>query len=296
MRFESIVVDVDATAAVHPELERAAILARRCGARLTIVDSMAARDARPLPAGIDEAVVAGRRQDLLRLAHRVPELPTTARLLVGPSATVLIEEVVRSKHDLLVRSHARDVTAASDEDGGVGEELVRKCPCPVLLVGHGRMPEQPRIVGVVTLGKDDAATDPSGARVVEVMLAMARLEHGAPMLLQTWEPFAEQMIRAHSPADAFATYVETARRRVAGNLAALTRSFGAGVSDIRTIARRGRPEDIIPEFAVREGIDLVVMAKPACHAGIAGFFFVGTTLKLLKKLTCSLLAVRVPAN
>src|SRR5688572_6877803 len=38
-RFESILVDVDAAAAVHPELDRAVSLARRCGASLTIVDT-----------------------------------------------------------------------------------------------------------------------------------------------------------------------------------------------------------------------------------------------------------------
>jgi len=294
-KFESIVVDVDATAAVHPELDRAAILARRCGASLTIVDSMTAyaHDTHPRPADFDEDVVAGRRQELVRLARRVPEIPTTSRLLVGSSATVLIQEVLRSKHDLLVRSHARDLTAASGHDGAVDEELVRKCPCPVLLVGPGRTPERPRIVGVVTAGKEDSPKqDPLGVKVVELTLSMARLEGGAPMLLQTWEPFAEQMIRANSLEDAFAAYVEAARCRLAANLAELTQSLGDTVSDIRTISRRGKPEDIIPEFTVREGIDLVVMAKPAGNGSIAGFFFGGASLKFLKKLTCSLLAVK----
>ncbi len=65
-----------------------------------------------------------------------------------------------------------------------------------------------------------------------------------------------------------------------------------GVSHIQTITRRGKPEDIIPEFTVREGIDLVVMANPTSDGGIAGFFFGGASLKFLKKLTCSLLAVK----
>ena len=161
--------------------------------------------------------------------------PTTSRLLVGQSATVLIEEVLRSKHDLLVRSHARDLTAALDHDGTVDEVLVRKCPCPVLLVGPGRTPEKPRIAGVVTAGNEDSPKDPLGVKVVELTLSMARLEDGVPMLLQTWEPFGEQMIRANYSEDAFAAYVEAARCRLAANLAELTRSVGDNVSDIRTI-------------------------------------------------------------
>lgn len=293
-RFESILVDVDATASVHPELDRAAILARRCGASLTIVDSTTAHvhDARPLPADIDEDIVAGRRHELLRLARRVPEIPTTSRLLVGQSATVLIQEVLRSKHDLLVRSHARDLTAASDHYGAVDEELLRKCPCPVLLAGPGRAPERPRILGVVTAGRDDSVADALRVNVVELTFLMSHLEDGVPMLLQTWVPFAEQMIRANSLDDAFAAYVEAVRQRTAGNLTELTELFAGNVSDIRTMSRRGKPEDIIPEFIVREGIDLVVMAKPTGDGSIAGFFFGGTSLKFLRKLTCSLLAVK----
>jgi universal stress protein E len=294
-RFTSILVDVDATAAVHHELERAASLARRCGASLTIVDSMTASAdaAGPLPANIDEAVVAARRDALVRLACRVREIPSTSRLLVGPSATVLIHEVLRSKHDLLVRSHARDLSVgSSNRYGAVDEELLRKCPCPVLLVGPGRTPASPRIAGVVTAGGHDSPEDALRLKVVELTRLMARLEDGAPMLLQTWAPFAEHMIRTNSLEDAFAAHVEAVRHRAAGHLAQLTQSLGGNVSDIHTMSRRGEPSDIIPEFTVREGIDLVVMATPTNTGSIAGFLFRRASLTFLKKLTCSLLAVK----
>jgi universal stress protein E len=294
-QFESILVDVDATAAVHPELDRAVSLAHRCGARLTIVDSMttSAHATHRLPVNIDEGVVAGRRHQLERLARRacMPKIPTTSQLLVGQPATVLIQEVLRSNHDLLVRSHARDLTAASVHDGAVDDELLRKCPCPVLLVGPGRAPESPRIVGVVT-GNEGSAADHLGVKVVELTLSMARIEDGAPMLLRTWVPFAEQMIRTNALEDAFVAYVEATRRRMVENLAELTQSFRNGVSHIPTMTRRGRPEDILPEFTVGQGIDLVVMAAPPSDGGIAGLFFGGASLKFLKKLTCSLLAVK----
>jgi universal stress protein E len=292
-RFESILVDVDATAAVHPELDRAVRLARRCGASLTIVDSMtaSAHVPHPLSADLDEDIVAARRHQLRRLARRTPEIPTTFELLVGPPATVLIQEVLRSNHDLLVRSHARDLTAGSNHHGAINEELLRKCPCAVLLAGPGRTPEKPRVVGVVTAGKKDAPEDPLGVKVVELTLSMAHLENGAPMLLQTWLPFAEQMIRTNSLEHSFATYLEAERRRTAGSLAELTQSFAGTVPEIRMVSRRGKAEDIIPEFTVGQGIDLVVMAAPACNS-ITDLLFGGSSLKFLRKLTCSLLAVK----
>ena len=255
-RFESILVDVDATAAVHHELERAVSLARRCGARLTIVDSMTvpAHGARALPADVAEDVVAARRRALECLARRLPDLPATARLLVGNPATVLVQEVRRSKHDLLVRSHARDLTAGGSRHyGAVGEELLRKCPCPVLLVGPGRTPERPRIVAVVRGTSDDSTEDAAQITVVKLALLMARLEDGVPALLQTWVPHAEEMIRMHSLDDAFAAYLEAVRHRTAGDLACLTRSFDGNLSNVRTISLKGDPEEIVPEFTVPKG-------------------------------------------
>jgi universal stress protein E len=292
-RFENILVDVDAMAAVHHELERAVNLARRCGASLTIVDSMAvpAYHARPLPTDVAEDVVAARRRALEYLARRVVNIPTTSKLLVGQSAIVLIEEVVRSQHDLLVRSHARDLTAGSKRHGAINEELLDKCPCPVLLVGPGRAPERPRIVGVLRDPGDDRAHDALRAAVVDLTLLMARLENGSPALLQTWVPFAEEMVRTNSPDDAFAGYLEEMRHRSAADLAHLTRSLDANLAGVRTMSLKGSAEEILPQFTIREGVDLVVMATPASCRGISRMLLRRGSQRFLQRLTCSLLAV-----
>jgi universal stress protein E len=292
-RFESILVDVDATAAVHPELERAVNLARRCGARITIVDSMtvAAYDARPLPTDAAEDVVSARHRALEYLARRVLHIPTTSRLLVGHPSTLLIEEVVRSHHDLIVRSHARDLTAGSKGHGAINEELLDKCPCPVLLVGPGRTPERPSIVGVLREIADNPAQEALRAAVVDLTLLMARLEDGAPAFLQTWVPFAEDMIRTNSPDDAFAGYLEAMRHRTAGDLASLTRSLEGSCAGVRAMSLKGNPEEIIPQFVVREGVDLVVMATPMSCRGITRMLLRRGSQRFLQRLTCSLLAV-----
>ena len=295
-QFKSILVDVDAMAAVHPELERAVKLARRCGASLTIADSttVSAHSPRELPADIDEDVAVTRRRELVRLARRAAGVPTTTRLLIGSSATVLIEEVVRSNHDLLVRSHARDVIAGgSTRHGAVDEDLLIKSPCSVLLVGPGRTPEHPRIAGTVRTRSEHAVDDALSKKVIELTLLMTRLEDGLPILLQTWVPFAEGMIRTNALDDGFTAYVEAVRQRTAGDLAFLARSFGGSLPRVLTMSRRGEPEDVIPEFAVNEGIDLVVMAAPTNEGGISEMLFGRPSQKLLQRLTCSLLTVRL---
>jgi nucleotide-binding universal stress UspA family protein len=292
--FKSILVDIDATALAHPALERAIRLARSSGARLTITDVMTvpAYARRYLPADVEEDMVARRRQQVARIAHAVTDVTTEVRLLVGRPATVLIQEVLRSEHDLLMRSHARDVTASGPQPfGAVDMELLRKCPCPVMLVRHGNMEPHPQIAGAVNASTEEQAERALNTRIVELTLLMAELEGGVPMLLQAWAPFAERMVRGHSSDDAFAAYVEDVRCRTAGDLRQLAQSFGGRLSGVQMIHRRGEPEDVIPEFVAAQGIDLVIMGTVA-RSGIAGLLIGNTAERVLRKLPCSVLAVK----
>ena len=292
--FKSVLVDIDAALPEHPALERAIRLARASGARLTITDVMTvpAYARRYLPADVEEEMVSRRRQQLARIADAVTDVATEVRLLDGRPATVLIQEVLRSNHDLLMRTHARNLAPSGPQPfGAVDMELLRKCPCPVLLVRQGTVRQHPQIVGAVNASTEEPAERALNTRIVELTLLMAELEGGVPILLQAWAPFAERMVRSHSPADAVAVYVEDVRQRTASDLRQLAQSFGSRIAGVQTVHRRGEPENVIPEFAVAQGVDLVVMGTVA-RGGIAGLLIGNTAERMLKSLPCSVLAVK----
>jgi nucleotide-binding universal stress UspA family protein len=292
--FKSILVDIDATVAAHPALECAIGLARGSGARLTITDVMTvpAYARRYLAADVEEEMVSRRRQQLERIARAVTDVHTEPKLLVGRPATVLIQEVLRSNHDLLLRSHARDAAPAGPQPfGAVDMELLRKCPCPVFLVRHGGVPPHPQIAAAVNASTEEASEHELNIKIIELTLRMAELLEGVPTLLQAWAPFAERMVRGHSSDDAFAAYVEDVRQRTAGDLRQLVQSFGERLSGVQTVHRRGQPEVVIPEFVVAQGIDLVAMGTVA-RGGLAGLLLGNTAERLLRKLPCSVLAVK----
>lgn len=292
--FKSILVDIDAAAPAHPALERAIRLARAAGATLTITDVMTvpAYARRYLPADVEEAMVRQRRQQLEGLARSLTDLDTKARLLFGRPATVLIQEVLRSAHDLLVRAHARDMTASGSLPfGAVDMELLRKCPCPVLLVRHGSPEEHPKIVGAVNASTEEASEQALNVKIVELTLLMSKLEGGVAMLLQAWAPFGERVVR-HNTSDArFEAYVEDVRQRTTRDLEQLVQSFGDRLAGAHAVNRRGEPETVIPGFVVAQGIDLVVMGTVA-RSGIAGLLIGNTAERVLRKLPCSVLAVK----
>lgn len=290
--FKSIIVDIDTSVAAHPALDRALRLARKCGAKLTITDVLTfpAYARGYLPANVEEEMTTSRRERLAELASAAG-FPVQSRLLAGRPATALIQEVLGSDHDLLVRSHARDLAAPEPRSfGAIDMELIRKCPCPVLLVGPGGTRARPQVVGAVNASTDEEAEQALNRKLVEMTLLMSALEEGTPMLLQAWAPFAERTVRSHSHGDAFAVYVEDVRRRTEDDLVRLAQS-ATGSTAVQTAHVRGEPEDVIPAFVVSRDVDLVVMGTQA-RAGIAGMLIGNTAERVLRKLSCSVLAVK----
>ncbi|HET9950112.1 MAG TPA: universal stress protein [Longimicrobiales bacterium] len=292
--FRSILVDIDATAAYHPELDRAVRLARAAGAKLTIADVMSVPpEARAyLSEDLERQLVSHRRDQLENVARTVAGVPVQAVLLSGRPATALIREVLRSGHDLLVRSHARDLVARPPAPyGAINMELFRQCPCPVLVEGPGAAVTHPRILGAVHATSEDPADQALNAKIVELTLLVARLEQGTPMLLHAWEPYAEELVRRYAGGETVPAYVASAAERGRESLMRSAAPVRDRVAETQMFLRRGWPDDVIPEFAVAEGVDLVVMGSVA-RSGISGFLIGNTAERVLRKLTCSVLTVK----
>lgn len=295
MSFTSILVDIDATASAHPALERAIVLAKGSGAKLTIVDAVTIPDnaSRYLPAGIEESLVQGRRQQLSRIGLQVREVQATAKLLVGRPSTALIEEVLRSNHDLVLRSHARDVaTSGSSGFGAVDMELLRQCPCPVFLVRQGQPSTRPRIACAIDASSEDPSAQALNTKIVKLGLAVADyLDSDSPILFHAWVPFAERTVRSHAGDVEFAAYLEGTRQRATSTLSRIARSFEGRFDTRATVLRRGEPHHVIPEFVVSECIDVLVMGTVA-RGGILGMLIGNTAERVLRKLPCSVLTVK----
>jgi hypothetical protein len=61
---------------------------------------------------------------------------------------------MQSRHDLVVRSDVRDLNTHGPERYGAADiELLRQCPCPVMLAGPA-LGTQPRVCGAVRAGTE----------------------------------------------------------------------------------------------------------------------------------------------
>jgi nucleotide-binding universal stress UspA family protein len=285
---------VDATASVQPAVDRAAQIARACGAGLRIVDVVSASvDARrSLSPDLENELMTRRRQQLARIAYSVRDVPADLDLLSGPPADALIEDVGRFGHDLLVRAHTRDLVARGPKAfAAVDAELFRRCPCPVWAVGPGPAPPSPKIVCAVDASATDRVKEALSKRLVEVGQFFARVQGGSLILLNAWRPLAEEHVYSHATDDAFAAHLDNTRNGAKDRLARFAESFGTRLAGVQLELRRGALENVIGEFVVAEGVDLVVVGTLG-RTGLTRRLVGNTAERVLQRVPCSVVAVK----
>ena len=291
--FRKILVDLDAMASAQPALDRAVRLARLTGATLRIVNVVSTSpDGRhSISPALDDDLLRRRRDELARIAYGIRGVPVDTDLLSGPPADALIRDVIRFGHDLIVRSHARDLIAAGAVYAAdVALELVRRCPCPVWAVGPGAPAAEPRIVGAIDV-TEEPARQRLNAKVIEAALAFTRLMEGSLTLVHAWRPSFEGRVESLCSAEEFAQYADKARRTAKASLAAIADTFGSRLAGVRFELRRGSAEDVVPQFVVDEDVDLLVIGTTGKRRFLRRLLG-STAERLLRRVPCSLVTVK----
>ena len=293
---KSILVDIDAGAVDHPALERAVSLAARSHGQVKVVDVLplvppSVRDF--LSPELECDLVDRRRERLQAIANRVQGVTATSELLRGRPGTALVQEVLRSGHDLLVRSHGRDASAGPRPFGAVDMELLRNCPCPVWLVARHDAHRPWRILAAVHASSDDTIEQALNETILEWALTLYEFGDARLTILQAWTPYGASILKSHMPADEFAEFLETSRRNEEDALTRFLAPFGERLTNVAAESVYGEPEDAIARFVDAHGIDVVVMGTVA-RTGIAGLVMGNTAERVLQRLRGSVLAVKPP--
>ena len=293
----SILVDEDAGGTHHPALEHAAGLARRCAARVKIVDVLpwvpsAVRHF--VTPDIEKELIEHRRQGLAALAKDVSDVPVTTELLRGRPATAVIQEVLRKNHNLLVRSHGRDLAESSRPFGAIDMELLRQCPCPVWLVGsRSGATDQWRILAAVRATTTEPEEQQLNAQILEWALLLKSPGGAELTVLQAWMPYGASLLRSRMSPDEFSEFIETSRRTEHEALSNFLAPYRERLTGAAVELVHGEPEDAITRFVESHGVDVVVMGTVA-RTGIAGLVMGNSAERVLQRLRGSVFAVKPP--
>ncbi|HKJ72412.1 MAG TPA: universal stress protein [Gammaproteobacteria bacterium] len=299
-QFKRILFFANPDAETETALERAAALAERNGAQLTLMDVL---DPVPGVMGdlidgwsaerLSEAICDSRRVELDALAAPARErgVRTEVRVVLGKPFLEVTREVLRGGHDLLIKG-----APAGRAAGLVSTDmhLMRKCPVPIWVIKGGYGAGPMRILAAVDPDPEEPENDALNGRILQLAGSLAAWEQAELHVVHAWQVVGESMLRSGrglltaKEVDALERGIEDSHRQ---RLKALLDAHGR--DDVRTVPhiRKGEPSDVILDTADAQRAHLIVMGTVA-RTGLAGFFIGNTAEEVLKESRASLLTVK----
>ena len=299
-RFQNILVTVDSRFDTHPALEWAVRLAQRNQARLTIVDVMPDL---PWIAKLvltdselsHEALAEQKHRMLDTVAQPVRDqgVEVTTELLFGKTSFAIMNEVLRSGHDLVVRVTKGAHSGRIGFFGTTSLQLLRKCPCAVWLVRPDTPPRFERVLAAIDPAAEDVAREALNHTIMDLGKSIAEYDNGELHVVHAWELFGEHVLKSRYKSDELAEAKRNAEAKVAGAVDRFLSPYGLDhqAETVHVLSDELGPGHAIPELAIRERMDLVVMGTIA-RTGVTGALMGNTAEKVLDRIECSVLAVK----
>lgn len=314
-RFKNILCVAQTGEACKPALERAVMLAENNQASLTVVDviprvtaGIGLPEGGPISADLQAAMLNAHMQVLESLIGPYhTRLEIKIRVLVGVSFLEIVREVLRTRHDLVIKVpdtwNWLDRLLSSDD-----MHLLRKCPCPVWLIKSQAPKAYRRILAAVDV--DDAyppaeleSRHTLNRQILEIAGSLALADFAELHIGYAWDAIGESVMHSafmRTPEEEITAYVEQVRHKHATRLDALVGEvsghLGPDALDYLKPHKhmvKGWARKEIPALAKRIEADLVVMGTVA-RTGVPGFIMGNTAETILNQIDCSVLAIKPP--
>lgn len=309
-RFQRILLYADPAAKIEPALRYAARVARHNQGAVTVVDCMR-NDSPPDYLEFDrdcpqcvqlareqrELGSVARQETRARLDKICEQLhahgaPATAKILVGQTTVEIIREVLRSGHDVVMKTAQGDRKHKEQAFfGTTAIALMRKCPCPVWVVDPDETDRFDCVMAAVDPMTDDSEHARLNGMVLDLATDLAEWEGGKLHVVHAWTPHGVSVLSSRMPEESLKRYTEGGRKHAEHRMADLLAKFGQKIAPHNVHLLPGDPAQAIPDFASQRGIDLIVIGTVG-RTGISGFVMGNTAEKVLRRVRCSVLAVK----
>lgn len=307
-KFSNALVIVDTNRTGTSALQKAASIARNGEVELTIASVLeeipSERQMRSLRVSSEKIQDIVKALEMERLTDRINESEEhvgscAKQVLLGRAAPEIIRQVLRGKHDLLVK----DVEIPDEMQdvflGSTDMHLLRKCPCPVLISWPGRVRFN-RVLACVDYDPGNAQNEALNRKIIEIASSLASKDAGEVHVLHAIEPFGEKILRAVNVVNDETDFEELsdAEKSTRGDWleALLAESTGAD-ADQKTAPGytqhliKGLARDVVLAKARELNADLIVLGTLS-RTGIPGYFIGNTSENILNQVRCSVLTLK----
>ncbi len=284
----------------QPTLERAALLAKDNGARLTIVHPI-----KEIPAGWERLIVGQKPVDVRKLVLREHEArlkevakyvrslgvrPET-RLLIGEPFLEIIRDVIEHQRDLVIMTAEGKGGVKERLFGSTSRRLMRKCPAPVLVLKPARKKHFQQILAAIDPEVTGDTHDTLNDVILELASSLAARERADLHIVHAWKVIGESLLRKRGGRYAAEVnrhvHQEAKRRRM------LVKNLLArhSVTGYQLHLLKGDASIVIPPLVTKLDIDVLVIGT-VCRTGIPGFIIGNTAEVVLDAVDCSVFTVK----
>ncbi len=301
-RFKNILLVAGGESWEEAALKRAVTLAKNNQAQLKVVEVIEElpREMWMLvtvfhPADIQEAAIKERLTQLEHLISSIRKegIQVTAKVLIGTPFLEIIREVLRNKHDLVMKTARGKGGLKEVLFGSTAMHLMRKCPCPVWVIKPTHRKKYARVMAAVDPDPYDEVKNALNTKIMELATSLARIEASEFHVVHAWTLYGEVTLAASEEVSEkeLARFARETRKMHKGWLNELLDKHAPETPKDSIHLQKGSAEILIPALAKRKRIELIVMGTVS-RTGIAGFFIGNTAEKVLREVDCSVLTLK----
>ncbi len=292
-RFKNILAIHNQAHGAGATLRRAAALARRNGARLTVADITQGLGFFGAVPGLQPELVASRiamerGRYLTRWIASIRHQGVDVRYVPvnGTPVRAIIRAVLREEHDLVIVKAEDEGTLKKMLFGSTAMHLIRECPCPVWVMTPGG--NYSRILAAVDPHTFGEKNDALNILIMDLATSLARSNQSELHVLHAWEMGDPDREPGHSE---MARLIQ--RDREKREVDALLSRYELEHLDYRVHVVQGRPRSVIPRVAASLRADLLVLGTTS-RTGMARFFNGNTAEEVLRHVHSSVLILKPP--
>ncbi|WP_440877291.1 universal stress protein UspE [Thalassotalea sp. PLHSN55] len=297
-KYQKILVVIDPTTDEQKALKRAIELAKKTGASITAflsifdfsyeMTTMLSKDEREV---MRQSVITDKLQWIDTAIDALNDGNLTIESKVvwhNRPFESIINEVLEYNFDIVVKGTHQHDKLKSVIFTPTDWHLLRKCPCPVLLVKDHLWPENGKILAAINVGSDEEEHQLLNDKITEESLNLSKIIKAQVHLINSF-PGTPVNIAIEIPEFNSSEYNDAMLKHHQEAMTEHAQRFN--IAPERVSVEEGLPEDVIENAANKLDAELVVLGTVG-RTGISAAFIGNTAEHVIDRLNCDVLALK----
>ncbi len=300
MIFKHILLVVNPAVNGETALERATVLTKKYGARLTIFFMTESHPKQycnwKLFSGdsrISNSVDRCRwLQDSIKSMQRYGIKVNTVSL-TGILLPEIVRQVKNGRHDLVIVAADEKRVGREHVFGSMPARLIRECPCPVWLVKQEQKQPEFRILVAVDPVPTNLERDSLNVPILILAGSLARILEAQLHIVHVWIPFPDSYTKKICKGiyKEFLENEELEKQAHKEKFNTLLNSINLADLAPQIHFFEGSPEECISDTTVKKSIDLLIMGTVG-RAGLMRYLVGNTAEAVFDTANCSMLVIK----